>query len=294
MSARLRAQGSWFDGQPPIWSVVALAVAPLFLISFWSQWRQGIWDEEAYAHLPLVGIIAAWLFWRAPLPKRAGPVHVVSWSSGLALMLFGGLGYWTGYAAALPAMYQACLILIVAGTLLVVGGRVALAAWWFPTFFLVFLIPLPGFVIDHLTAMLKWRISWLTEIMLFHLGYPVARDGVTLVIGQYHLLVADACSGLNSLFSLSAMGLLYIHLMGYSSRLKVGLLVLLILPIAVLANLIRVVLLVLITYYFGDDVAQSMLHGAAGIFLFALALMLLFGTDHLIQRVPMMSAAQRA
>jgi exosortase len=103
--------------------------------------------------------------------------------------------------------------------------------------------------------------------------------GVMLSIGQYKLLVADACSGLNSMFSLSALGLLYLYLMKYRSWLHNGLLLLAVLPIAFAANVIRVMALVLITYYFGDEAGQGFAHAAAGMVLFVAALMLLMLFD---------------
>jgi exosortase len=100
-----------------------------------------------------------------------------------------------------------------------------------------------------------------------------------LAVGQYQLMVADACSGLHSLFSLSALGLLYVHLMAYRSRLHNGLLVGSILPIAVVTNFIRVIVLVLVTFHFGDAAAQGFVHGFAGLAMFAIALSVIFVLD---------------
>ena len=113
-------------------------------------------------------------------------------------------------------------------------------------------------------------------------GYPIARSGIVLNVGQYQLLVADACSGLNSMFSLSALGLVYLYLMRYRSFVHVGLLVACILPIAFAANIVRVMILVLVTYHFGDEAGQGFIHGFAGMILFLVALLMLFGFDSLL------------
>jgi exosortase/archaeosortase family protein len=105
---------------------------------------------------------------------------------------------------------------------------------------------------------------------------------VVLTIGQYQLLVADACSGLNSMFTLSALGFMYLYLLRYQSWLHNGLLLLSILPVAFCANIVRVVALVLITYHFGDAAGQSFMHGFSGIVLFVIAVLILFGVDALI------------
>lgn len=107
---------------------------------------------------------------------------------------------------------------------------------------------------------------------------------MTLTIGPYQLLVADACSGLHSMFSLTAMGLLYLYLylMEHKSWLRNGILIASILPIAYAANLVRVTVLVLVTYHFGDEAGQGFIHDSAGIVLFVVALLFLFALDSLL------------
>ena len=113
-------------------------------------------------------------------------------------------------------------------------------------------------------------------------GLPVSHQGVVIDVAQYQLLVEDACSGMNSIFGLLAIGLFYIYLVRGSSMRYSLFLAALTLPIAIAANILRVIILVLLTYYFGDAVAQGFLHFAAGIFLFVVALMLVFGLDAML------------
>jgi len=129
---------------------------------------------------------------------------------------------------------------------------------------------------------LKNWVSWLAEYILYGAGLPVARSGVVLLVGQYQLLVADACSGLNSLFSLSALGVLYMYVMSRKSVLHNIVLFAAILPIAFFSNTIRVIILILITYFFGDEAGQGFLHGAAGIVLMLFALVMIFVLDHVL------------
>jgi exosortase len=119
--------------------------------------------------------------------------------------------------------------------------------------------------------------------LLNHLGYFVGRSGVILTIGPYQLLVADACAGLNTMFTLEALGLLYMNLMNYTSVVRNTLLAALLVPIAFLANVIRVCILVLITFHFGDEAGQGFAHGFAGMVLFVTALMLMLGVDKALQ-----------
>jgi exosortase len=168
-----------------------------------------------------------------------------------------------------------------------------LRTFWFALLFIAFLVPLPGIFVDAVTGPLKQNVSAIAEQLLYTAGYPIARNGVVLTMGQYQLLVADACSGLNSMFSLSAVGLLYIHLMRYDYWLHNGLLLASILPIAFCANIVRVMVLVLVTYHFGDAAAQGFSHGFAGMLLFVIALMILLGVDALLRLSARFSAKTR-
>jgi exosortase len=110
----------------------------------------------------------------------------------------------------------------------------------------------------------------------------VGRAGVVVSVGQYQLLVADACAGLNSMFTLEALGLLYMNLMRYTNAARNVTLAILVIPIAFAANIIRVMILVLVTYHFGDEAGQGFVHGFAGMILFLAGLTLMLLTDRLL------------
>jgi exosortase len=149
----------------------------------------------------------------------------------------------------------------------------------------IFLVPLPGTFTDAMTGPLKQHVSVLAEQILYAAGYPIARNGVTLTVGQYQLLVADACSGLNTMFSLSALGVLFMYMTARASVLHNAIMLASILPIAFVANVIRVLVLILVTYHFGDEAGQGYLHGAAGIVLLIAALTALLALDGVLARI---------
>jgi exosortase B len=173
--------------------------------------------------------------------------------------------------------------LVLVGLVLLFLGRPALRLIWFPLFFLLFVVPLPGSVVAGITAPLKAAVSAVAASLLYHLGYPVARAGVILSIGPYQLLVADACAGLNSMFTLEALGLLYMNLMRYTSAVRNVVLAVLIIPIAFAANIVRVMILVLVTFHFGDEAGQGFVHGFAGLVLFIVGLTLILLTDKVLR-----------
>jgi exosortase B len=201
---------------------------------------------------------------------------------GWFLLVFGLLTYAIGRSQEVLVMEVGSQIPVILGAIFITLGATAARTMWFALFFLLFMIPLPSFVVDVATGPLKRYVSVIAEQFLYLSGYPIGRSGVTLTIGQYQLLVADACSGLHSMFSLSAMGLLYLYLMQRKSMLRNVIIMATILPIAFAANTLRVIVLILITYYMGDEAGQGFLHGFAGIMLFVFALLFLFVVDWIL------------
>lgn len=279
------------DVQPPLlaWWPIALGLMTLYLPTYWTL-ATGIWNSEEHAHGPIVLVVALYLIWykrhelAAAAAEKAAPTALQS-TSGWLLLIAGLAIYAIGRSQDILIFEIGSQIPVLAAVLLLTLGPASLKALWFGLVFLLFMIPLPNFVVDVTTGPLKQYISAIAEQVLYIFGYPIARNGVVLTIGPYQLLVADACSGLHSMFSLSAMGLLYLYLVRHTSRLRNLLLVTAILPIAFIANVIRVMALILITYHYGDEAAQGFLHGFASISLFVVALLLLFVLDWLLEFV---------
>jgi exosortase B len=270
-----------------VWWPVLLGLAALYLPTYYGL-ADGIWNTEEQAHGPIVLAVSLFLIWRGRSAVISSqPLAGGIWDKerpllGWVVLVLGLLVYAVGRSQKVLLLEVGSQIPVLIGTLLITRGLSAVRAMWFPLFFLLFMVPLPAFVVDAATGPLKQHVSILAENILYSVGYPVARSGVVLTIGQYQLLVADACSGLHSMFSLSAMGLLYLHLMQRTSATRNLILIASILPIAFTANVIRVVILVLVTYYFGDEAGQGFVHGFAGILLFVVGLLFLFALDALL------------
>lgn len=241
-----------------------------------------VWRSDQNAHGPLVLAIACWFWWyrwrQMPAwPRQPAPV------AGYLLLAIALLLYVVGSSQQVHLLAMGSLIPLLMGLVLLLFGARQLRYMWFGFFFLLFVIPLPGSLIDTLTQPMKLLVSIGAEQLLYMLGYPVARSGVVLNVGSYQLLVADACAGLNSLFTLEALGLLYLNVVRHSSPLRNLLLAILIVPISFTANLIRVVSLALITYHWGDAAGQGFLHEFSGMLLFLSALLLIVFTDGLLR-----------
>lgn len=261
-----------------LWWPVLLGMLAMYVPTYHNL-AATLWETEEQAHGPLILIVVLYLIWQQRGQLMAGAVARTRPILGGLSLLFGMLLYVVGRSQDILIFDIGSQIPLLIGILLVTRGVPALRALWFPLFFIVFMIPLPGFIVDAVTGPLKQYISHIAEVALYQAGYPIARSGVTLTIGQYQLLVADACSGLHSMFSLSAMGLLYLYLMQRASWLRNGILIASLLPIAFAANVVRVIILVLVTYHFGDEAGQGFVHGFAGILLFIISLLFLFALD---------------
>lgn len=275
---------SWSSAWPVLTGLLAVLGPSLYGLS------TGLWLTEDHSHSLLVAGVLAWVLWseRAVFRLPARPAPLPGWT----LLVLGLALYVLGRSQDVLMFEIGAFIPVLAGTVLLLYGFGVLRRLGFFFVFLVFLLPLPGQLVDALTTPLKHQVSALTATLLYAAGYPIAKSGVILHLGPYQLLVADACSGMRSMFSLAATGAIYLYLSGRRHPLHLGLLVLSILPIAFLANTLRVVTLALITFYLGDAAAQSYLHDLASVSLYLFALALLIGLDYLLGALPGLRAAR--
>ena len=244
----------------------------------------GPWSTEAGVHGPLVVATGIWLVIRR-LPQIKALAKPGNLALAVAVMVVAVLGYIFGRAYDFISIEVAALLLALMAIAYAYTGAAVLKLMWFPIFYLGFVIPLPGWLLDQVTAPLKMVVSEVVTGGLGMLGYPIARVGVTIYVAQYQLLVEDACAGLNSLVSLSAIGLFYVYILRNTNWRYSLLLLALVIPIAIAANCVRVAALVLLTYYYGDAVAQGYLHGFAGMVTFTSALLFIFLVDALLTPV---------
>jgi len=273
------------------WCPILLGMLVLYLPTFHDLFT-GLWATEEQMHGPVILALSIWLIhrlWPRILEKRTDKIaSIAGWSIFVIALLF----YIIGRSQQIMPFEMSSFIWILASILLIKYGSHALKVMWFPLFFMLFMIPLPGTVVIFLTMPMKMAVSYVTEHILYWANYPVARNGVILQIGQYQLLVADACAGLQTLLTLESLGLFYLNVVRHTSVFRNVALAIFIVPISFAANVIRVIMLTLITYYYGDATGQGFLHGFAGIVLFLSALILIMGIDSLLQYIIKLHAAK--
>lgn len=246
-----------------------------------------VWSTVEQSYGPVFLAASAWLLWQrlGPAGGRRPPASPAP-LAGYTLLLAGLLAYVVGRSQGVLLFETISIIPVAIALLLLTEGWSAVRIGALPIALLIFAVPLPPDLVAALTAPLKNAVSAVAANILAMAGYPVARTGVILMVGPYQLLVADACAGLTSMFTLEAIGLVYMALRQHPSIARNVTLGVLLVPIAFAANVIRVLILVLVTYHFGDDAGQGFVHSAAGIVLFATATLMMLATDFMLGKVP--------
>jgi exosortase B len=269
------------NNSPLLWLPILIGFLILYIPTYISL-AQGIWNTDEQGHGPIILMLSLFLLWQKKDvlfdSQHAQPKTIL----GSFVLLFGLLLYIVGRSQDILIFEVGSQIVILVAILLLMFGFSAVKKLWFPLFFLIFMLPLPGSVVDAITLPMKIAVSNVAEMILYQFDYPIARSGVILQIGYYKLLVADACAGLHTVFTLEAMGLLYLHLVKRDSFVRNVSLAFLIIPISFFANTVRVIILILVTYYYGDEVGQGFIHDFAGFVLFGTALVFIIGVDTLI------------
>lgn len=243
---------------------------------------QQSWAGEEGAHGPIVLATGLWLLTREwadakPFAKPA-PIRLV-WPL-LAILVPLQIFARITQIVELEGYLMYAILLVILYSMI---GLEALRKLWFPLFYIAFIFPPPESFVAMATVPMKIWLSKAAIGFLQLFGYPIGGEGVTIYIGQYELLVAAACSGINSIISLSAISLFYIYMRHKADWRYSGLLVLLIVPVAMIANFFRVLILILLTYHAGEAAAQGFLHNFAGIAMFAIALLTIFAADAVLK-----------
>lgn len=265
------------------WVSAALVLAGLLMlfVPTMLDLASKVWVRDEQGHGPIILVVVGWLL-AQKRQELAATETKPSLGWGTASFTIAILLYVVGRSQAVLLFEASAAIFLLMALLLIFKGKRALRICWFPIFFMLFMVPLPATLVVTMTTPLKSAVSAVASALMYALGYPIGRSGVVLTVGPYQLLVADACAGLNSMFTLEALGLLYMNLMKYTSAARNITLALLLVPTAFAANIVRVMILVLVTYHFGDEAGQGFVHGFAGMVLFMVALALMLVLDRLL------------
>ncbi len=257
-----------------------IPISGLLIILYW-EIAPGLvldwYNDPDYSHGFLVPFLSAFFIWERWDDLKKVEVQPSFW--GIGLLGFGLLMLVIGLIGAELYTQRSSLVAVLAGLTLLVGGWRILWLLKLPLAFLIFMIPLPAIVVNTIAFPLQLFAAKTASFCLFSLGIPVLREGNLIALAGTTLEVAEACSGLRSLLSLLALGTVY----GYFSqtvRWKKFALVLLSIPIAILANAVRVSGTGILAHYWGVEAAEGFYHTFEGwiVFIAAFAMLLTCGT----------------
>jgi exosortase len=238
------------------------------LVALARQWA----DDPNYAHGFFVLPMAASLAYRRRARFFAAPRAPDA--AGLVLVACGALVYVAGIAAAELFTTRASLVLVVAGLVWTLEGRARARAMAFPVAFLLCMVPLPYVVYYQATFPLQVESSRWAAALLGFAGLPVVREGNILNLEGYSLEVVTACSGLRSIMALGTIALFLTDFIT-RSRVSKAILVAMAIPIAVVANVLRLVTTAAIATLAGPEAAESFLHDLSGVVVFIAGLVTL-------------------
>jgi exosortase len=252
-----------------------LLIAAYFpiLVKLVNQWA----TDDDVSHGFFVPVVAAYIAW-----TRREALLRIDWKPawwGIALLAWAAGQAYLGMLGAELFLQRTAFLMSLLGLLLVLGGTALVRELLFPLLLLPFMIPMPAVIYNHITFPLQLFASAVAEKSLEVLNVPVVRDGNILELASQKLSVAEACSGIRSLLSLSFLSLVYAYFFDRKVWMRWVLLIATI-PIAIVANSARVTLTGLFSEI-DPSLAQGFFHEAEGWVIFVVALVMMV-TVHLI------------
>jgi exosortase len=275
-SAVVRRTIPWL---PVLWFAALLGVAyfPILKLLVY-QWS----TDEDVGHGFFVPVVAAYIAWQRRDEILAIERRPAWW--GVAVMVWGAVQAFVGSLGAELFLQRSAVLITLVGLLLTLGGTRLVRALAFPLLLLPFMIPIPTVIYNQITFPLQLFASRVAEASLSLLGIPVLRDGNILELASQKLSVAEACSGIRSLLSLSFLSLVYAYFFDRSVWMRWVLLISTV-PIAILANSGRVTITGILSEI-DAELAHGFFHSLEGWIIFLIALAMLVGLHAAIRRIP--------
>jgi exosortase len=264
------------------WCVILAGLVLLLYASVIKDMVLQWWTDADYGHGFFVPLFSGYILWRERgrwtnteiKPSNFGFLVMLG---AIALLLLGSLG-----AEFFTSRFS--LLVLLAGIILFLAGWKMLRAVSFPLGYLLWMIPIPVIIYNQITFPLQLIASRLATAWLELAQVPVLRDGNILVMSNYSLEVVEACSGIRSLMTLMALAVAYGYLASPRRWVRYVLAVLMV-PIAIITNAIRIMGAGILARHFGPAAAEGFLHQFSGWAIFLVALGLMFGSHWILRHI---------
>lgn len=243
----------------------------------------GVWlNDEDMGHGFFVPLVSGYIIWQRRDHLLAMNFKPAWW--GLGVIALGMAESYIGTLGAEQFMQASAILVTLVGVLLTFGGVPLVRELAFPLILLPFMIPLPALIYNKITFPLQLFASWVAENVLNAIDIPTIRDGNVLELPTGGKLnVAEACSGIRSLLSLTFLALVYGHFFEKRVSIRVVLLLATV-PIAILANAGRVTLTGILAEKVDPSMAHGTYHTIEGFLVFVVAIALLIGLHSILNR----------
>lgn len=238
--------------------------------------------DDNYSHGFLIVPIALYLAWERRARLATAPVR--GNYLGLVVLIGSVLVLMAGVLGAELFLTRISIIGVVIGMILFVWGWEYLRILTFPVAFLILMVPLPAIIFNQIAFPLQLLASRVGEVSLAALNIPVLREGNVIVLANTSLEVAEACSGIRSLISLLTLGIVFGYLVDPRPAMRT-VIALSTIPIAVLANGLRVAGTGVAAHYYGAAAAEGFFHTFSGWLVFVFAFALLFAVERVLRRL---------
>ncbi len=251
-----------------VWFAALLIVGSFPILKYLVQtWA----TDEDVGHGFFVPVVAAWIAWQRREQILSMDLKPAWW--GLGVMAWGAAQGYVGTLGAELFLQRTSVLILLLGLLLTIGGTALVRVLAFPLLLLPFMIPFPTVIYNKITFPLQLFASWVAEGALNLMGYPVLRDGNILELASQKLSVAEACSGIRSLLSLSFLSLVYAYFFDNRVWMRWVLFAATI-PIAIIANAGRVTITGMLSEI-NPELAHGFFHELEGWVIFVIAAIML-------------------
>jgi len=252
--------------------LVALPIAVLYLDD-WAALLPRWWSDPNYTHgffVPLFALYFVWEKWGKLVSEPAKPSLL-----GLPFLLLGiAVKLWTLFYDS-PFVSCTSMILVISGAVLLAAGRRVFRLAAVPILFLLLMMPLPTPVYNQVALPLRQFAAIVSTTVLQGLGIPVLREGNVLILPERTLEVAEACSGMRFLTGFIALGVAFAYLCRRPLWERIVLLASSV-PVAVLANAVRVTAISLLAHWGYNSFVDGPPHAATALALFAFSALILW------------------
>ena len=270
--------------------IIWILAAAIYTPSFFKLYNVR-WDMLDYTHAYFILPVSLWLIWRK---RDQIKISVQKYEPGnnllgLAVLFFSIMLFLFGSRFDYSLVIIFSIIPFIFGLSYYLYGIEMVKLISFPILYLLLLVPPPMGILDSITLPMRYAISAATEVVLGFANYPISREGLLLTIGYNDIFMGQPCSGFRSLITLLSLGIVYIYISD-TKLFNKFILTVFIVPLALLGNLVRVVTLCLITFYFGEEAGQGFFHNFSGIVMFIITILGLIGIESLLNKTSSVSA----